>query len=52
MKRKRKRARKQVTGFSAEEEEFFRAGDSVEHLEPEYERPTSWLRRLFSRAVP
>lgn len=60
MKGKRRRSRNrsgnhkmpraaQVVGFSAEEEAFFRAGESAENLEAAYEsEPASWLRRLFA----
>ena len=53
MKRKKKKrapSHKRPAAFTAQEEAFFREGDTGE-LETEYEQPTSWLRRLFSRSA-
>jgi hypothetical protein len=57
MKRKPKRknnkgqqSRKHPVHFTADEEAFFREGDTGE-LPVEYEQPTSWLRRLFLRVA-
>lgn len=45
-KAKRELSRQRPAHFTAQEEAFFREGDTGE-LETEYEQPTSWLRRLF-----
>jgi hypothetical protein len=53
MKRKKKKgqqSRKRPVHFTADEEAFFREGDTGE-LESAYEEPTSWLRRLFLRVA-
>lgn len=49
MKGKRRRrnrtANKQQPAFTADEEAFFAAGETLESIE--YEQPKSWLRRLL-----
>ena len=49
-KKKRVQSHKRPAHFTAEEEAFFREGDTGE-LETAYEEPTSWLRRLFLRVA-
>jgi hypothetical protein len=43
--RRRDRSKKQQPAFTADEEAFFAAGESLESVE--YEQPKSWFRRLL-----